>query len=81
LSIQIINIPTLLSRNPSSEKIFDSYDEPKTISEVEVLTVLVPISHLSEELKIDNGKVEDNSSLSMSDHYEQWLGFHHDILM
>jgi hypothetical protein len=65
----------------SSEKIFDSYDEPETISEAEVLTVPVPISHPSEESIIDNGKVEDNSSLSMSDHYEQWLGFHHDSPM
>jgi hypothetical protein len=65
----------------SSKKIFDNYDKLETISEVEVLTVPVPISHLSEELIIDNGKVEDNSSLSMPDHYEQWLGFHHDSPM
>jgi hypothetical protein len=29
----------------SSENIFDSYDEPETISEAEVLAVQVPISH------------------------------------
>jgi hypothetical protein len=50
------------------------------ISETKVLTVPLPISHLSEE-SINNGKVEDNSSLSMSDHYEQWLGFHLDSPM
>jgi hypothetical protein len=62
-------------------KIFDSYDEPETTSKAEVLRIPVPISHLSEELTMDNGRVEDNSGLSMSDHYEKWLGFHHDSPM
>ena len=65
----------------SSEKIFDSYYELEMISEAEVLAVTIPISHSSEELKIDNRKMEDNSSLSISNHYEQWLGFHHDSPM
>jgi hypothetical protein len=40
------------------------------ISEANSLTVPIPISQLSEELIIDNGKMEDNSNLSMPNHYE-----------
>jgi hypothetical protein len=65
----------------SSEKIFDNYDELEMISEADSLTVPVPISQLSDDLITDNGKMEDNSSLSIPDHYEQWLDFHHDSPM
>ena len=54
----------------SSEKIFDIYDKPEMISETDVLTVPVPISQSLDDLIINNGKMEDNSSLSMPDHYE-----------
>jgi hypothetical protein len=42
------------------------------------LTVLVPLSQPLEDLITDNGKMEDILSLSIPDHYEQWLAFHHD---
>jgi len=59
----------------SSENIFDNFDEnSKTAS----LTVPIPISQPSKELITNNGKMEDNVSLSIPNHYEQWLAFHHD---
>ena len=65
----------------SSEKIFDSYDELEMISEADSLTDQVPISQSSNDLITDSGKMEDNSSLSIPNHYEQWLDFHHDSPM
>jgi hypothetical protein len=69
----------------SSEKIFDNCDDPEMISEADSLIVPVPvpvpISQPSDGLMTDNGKLEDNFSLSTPDHYEQWLAFHHDSPM
>jgi hypothetical protein len=42
------------------------------------LTIPVPISQPSDDLITDNGKMEDVFSLSIPNHYEEWLAFHHD---
>jgi hypothetical protein len=62
----------------SSEKIFDNLDEN---SEVVSLTVPLPTSQPSDDSIQDNGNMEDNFSLQIPDHYEQWLAFHHDSHM
>jgi hypothetical protein len=59
----------------SSEKIFDNLDEN---SEAVSLTVPLPTSQPSDDSIQDNGNMEDNFSLQIPDHYEQWLAFHHD---
>jgi hypothetical protein len=51
------------------------------INEAGVLTVPIPISQPTNDLMIDNEKLEDSFSLSTPDHYEKWLAFHHDSLM
>jgi hypothetical protein len=75
--LDMSNPHPLLEESISSEKIFDSYDEPEMISEAGVLTVPIPISQRTDDLMTDNGKLEDSFSLSTPDHYEQWLAFHH----
>jgi hypothetical protein len=62
----------------SSEKIFDNIDEN---SEVVSLTVPLPTSQPLDDLIQDNWKMEDNFSLSIPNHYEQWFAFHHDSHM
>jgi hypothetical protein len=61
-----------LEESISSEKIFDSYDEPEMISEADslIVPVPVPISQPSDDLMTDNGKLEDSFSVSTPDHYE-----------
>jgi hypothetical protein len=67
----------------SSEKIFNNCDDLEINNEADslIFPVPVPISQPSDDLMTDNGKLEDNFSLSTPDHYEQWLAFHHDSPM
>jgi hypothetical protein len=65
----------------SSDKILDNCDDPEMISEVDSLTVLVPISQPSDGSMTANGRLEDNFKFLALDHYEQWLAIHHDSPM